>query len=141
MSIRNCSRCGKIFNYVAGKPICQNCRKTLEEAFKVTRTYIKRNPNSSIAEVSEACEVDVKQIKQWVREERLAFSKDSAIGIDCEVCGKTIKTGRFCDECKGQMTNELGSVYKAPEEDKPKVNPFAQKNSAKMRFMDGKNKR
>ncbi len=139
MNIRNCVKCGKIFNYVAGKPICPNCRTTLEEKFKETRTYIKRNPNSSIAEVSEACDVDVKQIKSWVREERLSFSKDSAIGVDCEVCGKSIKTGRFCEECKGQMANELGNAYVA--EEKPVENPFARDKVAKMRFMDKDNKR
>ena len=141
MNIRNCVKCGKIFNYAGGRPICQNCRKSLEDKFKETRLYIKRNRNASIAEVSEACEVDVKQIKEWVREERLAFSDDSAIGIECESCGKSIKTGRFCDECKGKMTNELQHAY---QEKEPKVeeNPFAkQKSGAKMRFMDSKDKR
>lgn len=137
MNVRNCVKCGKIFNYVSGKPICLNCRKDLEEKFKETRTYIKRNTKASLAEVSEACEIDVKQIKQWVREERLSFSKDSAIGIECESCGKTIKTGRFCDDCKGDMTNNLRDAYeKAPAP--PKENPFAQNNKNRMAFRDKK---
>ena len=139
MNVRNCVKCGKIFNYVAGKPICPNCRKSLEDKFKETRIYIKRNPDSSIAEVSEACDVEVKQIKEWVREERLSFSDDSAIGVDCEVCGRSIKTGRFCDECKGKMANELSSVYH--KEEKPVENPFARDKVAKMRFMDEKGKK
>lgn len=139
MNIRNCTKCGKIFNYAMGKPICQTCRKNLEDTFKETRTFIKRNPNASLAEVSEACNVDVKQIKLWVREERLSFSDSSSIGIDCEVCGKSIKTGRFCDGCKGTMANDLHSVYSDVE--KPQENPFAQKKSAKMRFLDSKGKR
>jgi len=134
MNIRNCSKCGKIFNYVAGKPVCPNCRKNLEEKFKETRQFIKKNPNASIAEVSEECDIDTKQIKQWVREERLSFSENSSIGIDCEVCGKSIKTGRFCEDCKEQMTGDLKSVY--VKEEKPKENPFARDKTAKMRFMD-----
>lgn len=136
MNIRNCSKCGKIFNYVAGKPVCQSCRKDLEEKFKETRVFIKRNPKSSIAEVSNECDVDTKQIKQWVREERLSFSESSNIGIDCEVCGASIKTGRFCDACKGQMAGDLSSVY--VKEESPVENPFARDKSAKMRFMDKK---
>ena len=27
MNLRNCSRCGKMFNYVAGPPICDVCKK------------------------------------------------------------------------------------------------------------------
>lgn len=136
MNVRNCSKCGKIFNYVAGKPICQRCRKVLEETFKATRIFIRRHPQASLSEISEVCEVDVKQIKQWVREERLSFSKDSAIGIDCEVCGKSIKTGRFCDGCKVTMTEQLTHAYE--KEEVLKENPFARDRVAKMRFMDEK---
>ncbi len=139
MTIRNCSKCGKIFNYVAGKPICQNCRASLEEKFKETKIYIKRNPSSTVAEVSEECSVDIKQIKQWVREERLCFTEAASAGIDCEVCGKSINTGRFCDGCKGTMTRKLTSAYVKREE--LKVNPFAKDKSAKMHFLDDKKRR
>lgn len=139
MNVRNCVKCGRIFNYAAGKPICQTCRQSLEVKFKATRDFIKKNRNASIAEVSEACEIDVKQIKEWVREERLSFSKNSSIGIDCEVCGATIKTGRFCDNCKSTMTKDLKSVY--VQEDGLKENPFSRDKSAKMRFMDEKKRR
>lgn len=139
MNVRNCIRCGKIFNYVTGKPICQNCRQGLEEKFKETKLYIKRNHMATIAEVSEACEVEVKQIKEWIREERLSFSEDSAIGLDCEACGTTIKTGRFCDNCKSTMTQELKNAYK---QERPKQdNPFAKEKTAKMRFMDDNKRR
>lgn len=138
MSIRNCSKCGKIFNYVVGKPICPSCRKTLEESFQETRLFIKRNPKASIAEVSEECDVDVKQIKQWVRDERLSFLENSEVGIDCEICGKNIRTGRFCNKCKNSMTNDFNQIYE--KEEKLKENPFARKNDAKMRYMDKMNK-
>ena len=38
-----------------------------------------------------------------VREERLVFSDDSPVGLPCESCGVTIKTGRFCDKCKAEL--------------------------------------
>ncbi len=137
MNVRNCVRCGKIFQYSnVGRPICPNCRKDLEVKFKEVREYIKRNPNTSIAEVSEVTECDVKQIKQWIREERLSFSKDSMIGIDCENCGTTIKTGRFCDECKKTVTQDLKNAYDRPKQE-VKENPFAQKRKdTRMRFLN-----
>lgn len=135
MEVRNCVKCGRIFNYAMGKPICPNCRKDLEVTFKEVRLYIRKNPKSSIAEISEACQVEVKQIKEWIREERLIFSKDSMVGIDCENCGKTIKTGRFCAECKSTMTKEMESVMDRPKA--AKENPFTKKDSTnKMRFMN-----
>lgn len=135
MNVRNCVKCGKIFNYAVGKPICPTCKKDMDDVFDTTRQFIRKNPEASIVEVSETCNVDVKQIREWVREERLSFSKNSDIGIECEACGKTIKTGRYCEECKGSLVKDLKSVGR-PE---PKVeeNPFAKKQTdTKMRFMN-----
>ncbi len=77
----------------------------------------------------------VNQIRQWIREERLQFTDDSDIGIECENCGASIKTGRFCENCKNTMANNLSSAIEkpkpAPEEPKKKAEP---KN--KMHFLE-----
>ena len=31
--------------------------------------------------------------------------KRQSYGIPCENCGRMIRTGRFCDECKTKLTN------------------------------------
>ena len=132
MDVRNCKGCGKIFNYLCGAPLCPTCLKKLDDKFDQVKEYIYNNPGVGIQEVSEENEVSVSQIKRWVREERLAFSNDSSIGLDCEVCGKMIKTGRFCNLCKDKMANKLGNIYKEPEEDRKKDT----KENPRMRFLD-----
>lgn len=135
MNVRNCRTCGRLFNYISGIPICQACKEQLEEKFQEVKEYLRQNPNSTIQAVAQDNDVSIPQIKQWVREERLTFSEDSPIGIDCEVCGKTIKTGRFCEECKNKMKNDLDSVLYKPvvvEEKKPV------REREKMRFLQDK---
>jgi len=135
MNVRNCTRCGRIFNYVAGQSICSQCKGELETLFKEVRTFIRRNPQASIQEVSEECKVETKQIRQWIREERLSFTKESGVGIECEKCGKTIRTGRFCDDCKKETLDDLKSVGRqnsAPIESPSK--PEERKNQ--MRFLN-----
>ena len=132
MDVRNCKGCGKIFNYLCGAPLCPTCLKKLDDKFDQVKEYIYNNPGVGIQEVAEENEVSVSQIKRWVREERLAFSNDSSIGLDCEVCGKMIKTGRFCNMCKDKMANKLGNIYKEPEEDRKKDT----KENPRMRFLD-----
>lgn len=135
MDVRNCMKCNKLFNYVTGQPICANCRKELDEQFKEVRLYIRKNPKASIHDVANDCEVDIKQIRQWIREERLSFSADSPIGIECEVCGKNIRTGRFCDGCKADISHNLGRVYEKKEE--KEENPFENRDTSnKMRFLN-----
>lgn len=138
MDVRNCSRCNKLFNYVAGPNICPNCRKSIDEQFKEVRLFIRKNPKASIGEIAEANEVDTKQIRQWIREERLSFSEDSAIGIECEACGKTIRTGKYCDACKADLVNNLGSAYRKTEV--KEENPYESKDTSnKMRFLNKDN--
>lgn len=134
MDIRNCKNCNKMFNYI-GKPICPTCEKLLEDKFQEVKKYVKEHPEAPITMVAEENNVSVNQIKRWVRQERLAFSDASMVGLECEKCGAMIKTGRFCDNCKTAMTNNLASAIKKKPE--PVVEP-RQKESARMRFLDNR---
>lgn len=134
MDIRNCKNCNKMFNYI-GKPICPTCEKLLEDKFQEVKKYVKEHPEAPITMVAEENDVSVHQIKRWVRQERLAFSDASMVGLECEKCGAMIKTGRFCDNCKTTMTNNLASAIKKKPE--PVIEP-KQKESARMRFLDNR---
>ena len=134
MEVRNCKNCGRLFNYMGGKPICQLCKESLEDKFKEVKDYINSHPKVSVQQAAEDNDVSVKQIKQWIREERLILSEPSPDGITCEHCGQPICRGRFCEKCKASMANTLGSAI-----DKPKgftvEDPKQQKDKNKMRFL------
>ncbi len=133
MEVRNCKNCGRMFNYI-GTPLCPTCEKELENKFLEVRKYVREHKEASITQVAEENDVSVNQIKRWVRQERLAFTDASQVGLECENCGAMIRTGRFCDNCKAKMTNELSStIKKGAAVQQPK-----QKESARMRFLDGK---
>lgn len=134
MEVRNCKGCGKLFNYLSGPPLCPSCSAALDAKFEEVKEYVYDHPRVGIQEVSEVMEVSISQIKQWIREERLAFAEDSMIGLECEGCGVTIKTGRFCKACKDKLAKGLSDLYPA---DKPPVNKSKDpKDSPKMRFLD-----
>ena len=132
MDVRNCKDCGKLFNYLSGPPLCPACMKKLDDKYSTVKEYIYDNPGASIQQVAEENDVSVGQLKKWVREERLAFSDDSLVGLECENCGAMIRTGRFCGICKDKMVNKLGSVYKESAVEVKKN----MKDNARMRFLD-----
>ncbi len=135
MEVRNCRKCGRIFNYVLGAPICPACKEKMEEKFQEVKEFIRSNERATIPEISEQCEVETSQIHQWIREERLVFSDDSPVGINCESCGAMIKTGRFCEKCKAELTNNLRSSIQ-----KPKIQAVEKKkdprDNPRMRYLD-----
>ena len=121
MEVKNCKSCGRLFNYFSGERVCQGCKNKQEEKFAEVKEYIHKNPGVGMQEVAINTEVSFGQIKQWVRQERLEFTKESLVGIECERCGVSIRTGRFCKSCKLNLATELKSAY-SKEENKSLVN-------------------
>ena len=121
MNVMNCRSCGRLFNVLCNEKICPECRKKLEDKFQEVKKYLEENPHS------------VKQIRQWVREERLILSDASEAGITCENCGRMIRSGRYCDECKNKLAMTLRSAY-ASEFD-PNENKRMERDRERMRFL------
>ncbi len=105
--VRNCRKCGKIFNYI-GSPICPICKQAEEEDFKKIKDYLYRNPGSSITQVSIELDIGVEKIRRFLKDGRLEITGDDGnMILECENCGKSIKSGRFCDECERNLASEL----------------------------------
>ena len=134
MNVRNCRKCGRLFNYVSGPPICMQCREALEAKFQEVKKYIQEHAHASIPEVSEACDVSTNQIQQWLRDERLELCEGSGITLQCEECGASIVTGRYCEKCKANMANRLSDSIRKPEAPKPQPKKDSRDNP-KMRFL------
>lgn len=135
MDVRNCKDCGKMFNYIGGPPLCTTCLKKLDDKFAIVKEYIYDNPGVDIQQVSQVNEVSVQQIKKWIRDEKLSFSEDSQVGLECESCGTMIRTGRFCALCKDKMASTLHSIYHK-EEPPQVIKKNRTKENPKMRFLD-----
>lgn len=134
MNVRNCRKCGRIFNYVAGPHICPACREAMEEDFQRVKAYIRDNNGATITQVAEDCEVEISQIQQWLREERLSLSEESGILLQCESCGAAITSGRYCDECRRKLATGLNNAVRPPQQKAPEPEK-RQRDSDKMRFL------
>lgn len=134
MNVRNCRRCGKIFNYVVGPFICPMCREEMDKKFREVKEYIREHKGVGIQQVSEECDVDVSQIHQWLREERLELVEGSGIVLTCENCGAVITSGRYCQKCKNNLASGLNESIRKPvvEQPKQKEDP---RDRGKMRFL------
>ncbi len=134
MEVRNCRSCGRLFNYLGGQSICPACREEVEKKFQEVKEYIRTNPHANIQEIADDNGTSTSQIRQWIREERLQFADDSPVGIECENCGATIKTGKYCDNCKTSMANAFASTFrKQKDPDQPKSR---ERDGNRMRFLE-----
>lgn len=109
--VRNCRKCGKIFNYMGGAPICPACREKEEEDFQRVKKYLYENPGASLTQVSTELEISVEMIKRFLREGRLEIANDEGnLVLECENCGRSIKTGRFCPDCERNLASGFKSA-------------------------------
>ncbi|MBR1855245.1 MAG: flagellar protein [Lachnospiraceae bacterium] len=132
MDVRTCRSCRKIFNYVSGPMLCPACRQALEEKFQEVKKYIEDHGTATLPQIAEDCDVDVQQIRQWLREERLELASNSSFVLECESCGGPIRSGRFCDKCRASMANNMQSLIKSSKPTEPTL--YKKDTNARMRF-------
>ena len=51
MNVRNCKKCGKLFNYMSGMPICPACKDAAEKQFQSVKKFIRENPRADIKDI------------------------------------------------------------------------------------------
>ena len=64
MQNRNCKKCGKVFRYITGYPLCDECKVIDEDEFLKVREHIKLNPGINIEEAFTRIEQNRTNIKE-----------------------------------------------------------------------------
>ena len=119
MTIRNCKKCGKIYQYDGVHKICLECRRKEEEEFEKVKKFLRNNPNSSINTVSRETGVEKKTIIEFIKNDRLiAEDIEIDVTIRCQRCGKEIKHGKYCEDCISELKNEIESIKQEKENKK-----------------------
>lgn len=132
MEVKVCRGCKKIFQYIAGPELCPKCRQLEEEMFQKVKEYLIEHPGANMYEVTQKTDVSAALIEKFLRQGRLQVAEDSPIVLTCERCGRKIMTGKYCNECKNQISSELNDVRKSiVEKNAPKDN-----SKARMRFLE-----
>ncbi|MBF8982985.1 MerR family transcriptional regulator [Lutibacter sp. B2] len=109
--IRNCKQCGRIFQYTGVTQICSRCHKKDDEEYQMVKEYVYDHRGATITEISEETGVDEDRILRYIRAGKLEIiGEDSSILIQCERCGKGIRTGRFCDPCIAELRSGLAGT-------------------------------
>ncbi len=135
MDVRTCRKCKKIFNYLSGPVICPSCKDQMEKDFQKVKEYIREHRGATMQEVAEVCEVDISQIRQWLRDDRLELTEDSAIFLTCEGCGAPIRSGRYCDACRNSVANGFQDIIDKSKPARPDTTQKKDKENPKMRFL------
>lgn len=112
MDVRQCKKCGKLYQYT-GKLYCYDCLGELDEMFIKVRDFLSKCPNSSIKDIVEGTDVEEKYIFGFLKEERLELINAADGLLKCDVCGSPISTGKYCEKCKRQLSRAIDNSMQA----------------------------
>lgn len=71
------------------------------------RNYVEAHMGANAAQTAKATGVSQKSIRDMLKEGRLEIAQNSAIFLKCEICGATIRGGKYCPKCEMQYHHDL----------------------------------
>jgi len=106
LSLRNCKRCGKLFD-LQGHNVCEECQVKDADDFAKIWDYLSTHPSAAVLELSKATGVDPVVINRFRREGRLMIDPKKHRKSFCAFCGIQINEGRFCSDCANRLRMEM----------------------------------
>lgn len=96
-----CKECGGVMIFKGvGEYRCEDCDFVDYDDYGKVRLYIEAHKGATAAEIEAAIGVSQRSIRNMLRESRIEVAEGSRTFLHCEVCGKEIRSGRFCPECE-----------------------------------------
>ncbi len=103
-----CPECGGIMVFKGvGEYKCEKCGCTGYDDYGKARNYLEQHPGATVAEVAGATGVEQKSIRNMVKECRLEIAPTSKVFLRCEICGVSIRYGRYCAKCEVAHHREI----------------------------------
>ncbi|NLL80524.1 MAG: hypothetical protein GX234_12220 [Clostridiales bacterium] len=126
-----CNVCGGRMIYKGvGEYQCEKCANLDYDDYGKVRAYIETHPNQrTMQDIEIHTGVPRKTIRQMLKEERIEIAKDSTVFIQCEICRKSIRSGRYCEECAKKVRIQE-AAQKAQKNHHKSMQGFGQHNKA-----------
>lgn len=110
----HCSDCGGVMVFQGvGEYKCEDCGKVEFDDYGKVRAFVEKHKGATMVDVERETGVKQKSIWKMLREERLEVTADSKTFLKCEVCGATIRSGRFCEKCKVNVNRRIEEQARA----------------------------
>ena len=96
----SCEKCGCEIEYKGlGTYVCTECGFTMYDDYGKVRNYLDAHKGATQAEVSQMTGVSQHKIRTMIKDDKFEITQNSAVFLTCELCGATIRSGRYCESC------------------------------------------
>ena len=103
-----CEKCGGVMIFQGiGEYHCEDCGTVAFDDYGKIRGYIEEHRGANAMEIENAVGVSQRTIRQLLREVRLEVAEGSRTFLHCELCGKPVRSGKFCPDCETKAHRSL----------------------------------
>lgn len=103
-----CSECGGTMVFAGvGEYHCEDCKYVAYDDYGKVRLYIEQHKGATAAQIESEIGVSQKTIRQMLRDSKIEIASESKIFIKCEICGASIRSGRFCKKCETNYHRQI----------------------------------
>ncbi len=96
-----CRKCNGVMVYKGlGEYRCEECDAQEFDDYGKVRRYLEEHKGANVSEISSETGVTHKSIRDMVKEKRFEIIDTRGGYLKCEVCGASIRSGRFCPICE-----------------------------------------
>ena len=115
--VRDCPRCGDLFNYTGVRDVCHKCAQSEEEMYQIVYRFLRKRENraATVDRIVEATGVDEDLLYKWVRKGRLQPAMFPNLGYPCDSCGRLTTQGKICTKCQDELKRDLRTFDAAKE--------------------------
>jgi flagellar operon protein (TIGR03826 family) len=109
MELINCPNCNDIFVKNQFRDTCPKCWKKEEEDFQTINQFMRKRENraATINQVVEQTGVSEELILKFIKKGRVQLTHFPNLGYPCDKCGRIIRTGKLCENCAGELREDL----------------------------------
>ncbi len=110
---RICKQCGGVMVFKGvGEYHCELCDFVDYDDYGKVRLYIEKHKGATAVEIEAATGVTQRSIRRMLKESRIEIAEGSRMFLHCEMCGKNIRSGRFCNECEIKVHRNMEAAQR-----------------------------
>ena len=117
-----------------GEYECEDCKNRDYDDYGKVRLYVEKHHGATAIEVERETGVSQKAIRQMLKEERLEVAENSRAFLHCEICGASIRSGRFCAKCMTSANRQYEAEIRSQKKNLQGYGQETQGESGAKRF-------
>lgn len=136
---RTCKKCSGVMVYQGvGEYKCEDCGYLDYDDYGKVRSYIETHRGATALEIENAIGVSQRSIRRMLKEDRIEVANDSHVFLHCELCGKSLRSGKYCADCEKKIHQKMEEKVRQERQNRKGVQGFGSRfdgDEGRMRYL------